>query len=149
MSFTDIPIRQNGQKFYHHWFNSLRTAGMAIDQYFGSSFLPETSISLANTQVGATEVTGLSFNSASVSSASIQCEIRRKTDTNELIANGVIKVFYRNLTALWEIIIELGGDDTGVTLSITAAGQIRYTTNTLAGSNYSGKFTYKAITFGV
>ena len=36
MSFSDIPTRANGQKFYHSWFNLLRDAGISLDASVGT-----------------------------------------------------------------------------------------------------------------
>jgi hypothetical protein len=145
--FSSIPVRENGQKFFHTWFNSLRTAGIAVEGFFGTSFLTETTFTLANNQGAASNVTGLSFDSTSVKSAMIYCEVRRKTDSNEVISNGVLRVYYRDLTTTWELLNELGGDDDGVVFSITAAGQVQYTSSDLAGTSYTGKLTFKAVTF--
>ncbi len=147
MSFFTIPIRQNGQKFYHDWFNSLRSAGVAIEAFFGTNFINETSFTLDNNQASPTNVSGLSFDQASVRSALIYCEVRRKTDTNEVISNGTVRAYYRANTTTWELLDELGGDDDGVLFSITPAGQIQYTSTNLTGSNYSGRLLFKAITF--
>jgi hypothetical protein len=147
MGFLDIPLRANGQKFYHDWFNSLRSAGVAIEAFFGTNFINETSFTLANNQGAPANVTGLSFDQTSVRSALIYCEVRRKTDSNEVITNGTLRAYYRVNTTTWEILDELGGDDDGVTFSITSAGQIQYISTDLTGTNYSGRLLFKAITF--
>jgi hypothetical protein len=147
MSFSSIPIRSNGQVFYHHWFNSLRTAGLAVETFLGAGFMQETTFTIANNTAVAANVTGLVFSSASYKSAVIYCEVRRKTSTNELISNGMLRVYYRDLTSTWELLDELGGDDDGVVFSITSAGQVQYTSSNVSGTSYTGKLTFKAITF--
>jgi hypothetical protein len=109
--------------------------------------MQETSFALANNQIVAANVTGLSFNSASYKSAHIYTEVRRKTDSNEAVSNGILRVMYKDSSSAWILIDELGGDDDGITFSITTGGQIQYTSNDLLGTNYSGKVTFKAITF--
>lgn len=145
--FSDIPIRENGQIFYHHWFNALRTAGMAIESFLGSGYIAESSVTVANGQAVAANVTSLLFSSSSVKSAVIWGTVRRKTASNEVVSVGVLKVIYRAATSTWELTDELGGDDDGVTFTITSAGQVQYTSNTVSGSSYVGTFTFKAVVF--
>jgi hypothetical protein len=145
--FNDIPLRANGQKFYYHWFNALRTAGVAIENFLGGGFIIETSFTLANNQAVAANVTGLVIDSASYKAAHIFVRIQRKTDSSEVVSVGVLKAVYRTATTTWEILDELSGDYTGVTFSITSAGQVKYTSTNIAGTNYTGTMKFKAITF--
>lgn len=147
MSFTSIPERTNGQKIFYDWFNSLRTAGIAVETFLGGGYVGETSFTIANNQGAAANVTGLVFASASYKAAHIFVKIQRKTDSSETVSVGVLKVMYRTATTTWEILDELGGDFTGVTFSITAGGQVQYTSTNQAGTNYTGTMKFKALTF--
>jgi hypothetical protein len=145
--FNDIPLRENGQKFYYHWFNALRTAGLFIETWLGGGAITETSFTIANGQGAASNVTGLVFSSSSYKCAHIYAQVRRKTATNEVISSGRLIAIYRDLTSTWELLDELSGDDDGVVFSITSAGQIQYTSDTVSGSSYVGTMKFKAITF--
>ena len=149
MSFATIPVRANGQKFFHDWFNSLRAAGVDIETFLGTGFLPEESFTLANNQVGAANITSLLFDPAETKAVHIYVEVRRTTSINELISTGRICLFYRALTTTWEIIDELSGDEDGVVFTITAGGQVQYTSSSLAGTGYVGTMKFKAITFAI
>lgn len=146
MPFSTIPVRTKGIPVDVSWWNALRAAGAAIELFLGAAFKQETTQSVANTQA-ATNVTGLSFDSTAVKSAIVPISVRRKTDSAENVATGFLHVHYKNLTSTWDLIPALPGDETGVTFTITAGGQIQYASDTLAGANYVGALTYKAITF--
>src|SRR4051794_3884418 len=129
--FSVIPLRANGQKFYYHWFNALRNAGVAIESFLGAAYLVETSFTVANSQGSAANVTGLSFSSLTAQSVHIYAEVRRKTGTNEVISSGRLIAVYRQLTSAWDLLDELSGDDDGVVFSITSGGQVQYISDTL------------------
>lgn len=161
MSFTSVTVRENGQKVLYSWFNALRTAGIAADSaitalsasvtslfssYFGAGRIGETSITCTNNQ-SATDVTGLSISAASYRSGLVQVEVNRKTDSNEAVSVGFLKLIYKAATSTWELIDELGGDEDGVTFTITAAGQVQYASDNMAGTNYVGKIKFRLSTF--
>lgn len=152
MSFTNTPVRGYGVTD-PSWWNSLRAAGAAIENFLGLGFIPETKFALTNGQAAPANITGLSFDSASYTSAKIEVEINQKTATGELVCNGTVVVIWRALTSSWDIVpVAWNGDDPGITLSITTTGtvgQVQYTLGTLAGTGYVGNLKFKAITFGV
>lgn len=89
----------------------------------------------------AQNVTGLSFNSASVRIADIKIQAHRLSDTTEAVALIDLTAVYRDGTG-WDIIENRHGpDDTGLTFSITAGGQVQYTSTTFSGS-YTLKNSY-------
>ncbi len=147
--FSSITVRENGQKVLHSWWNALRTAGIAVENFLGGGYIVETNFALANNTGSPANVTGLIFDKILYKSAIIQAEIRRKTSTTEYVSSGFIKVLYKDAGTLWEIIDELGGDDDGVTLTITTAGQVQYVSDNMGGSGYVGTIKFKAITFSV
>lgn len=148
MSFATITTRQNGQKVTYSWFEALKTAGVAIENFLGGGFLVETSFTVANNQSSAANVTGLVFDKNSYKSAYIMATVRRKTNSNEAVSVGRLIAIYKDASSTWELIDELGGDDDGVTFSITAAGQVQYTSDNMAGTGYTGTMRFKALTFG-
>ena len=62
--FSDSGTRSNGQKILYSWFNVLRTAGIALENYIGAGSLPETAFTIANNTGSPANVTGLLFASA-------------------------------------------------------------------------------------
>lgn len=112
----------------------------------------ETSFSLSNNQA-ATDVTGLVFSSANFHRAKIEFAIRRRDDTAEQDAVGVIYVVFKKDAATWDLSVEFSGDaesgrPAGTTFSITAAGQIQYSTvdfNGGVGANYAGYLRFDVV----
>ena len=145
--FSSIPVRENGQTFFYSWFNSLRTAGIAVESFLGGGFIGETSFTLANNQSAAANVTGLVMSSTSYKSAHIYAEVRRKTATTEVISNGRLIIQYRDLTTSWELLDELSGDDDGVVFTVNSSGQVQYTSDNMSGGSYTGTIKFRAITF--
>lgn len=122
-------------------------AVITVQGYLGGGAIPETSFLLPNT-TGVSDVDGLVFDKNLYKGAMIRANVRRKTDSEERIAIGYLKVYYLDSTSTWELLDELGGNiDDGVTFSITAAGQVKYTTDNQAGANYSGSLHFAALTF--
>lgn len=149
MSFSAISVRSNGQKILYDWFNTIRTAGVALEAFVGAGYIGETSFTLANNTVSVANVTGLVISSSSYKSAHIYAEVRRKTDSVEVISGGRLIIQYRTLTSAWELLDELSGDDDGTVFSVTSGGQVQYTTDNQSGSNYTGTIKFKVITFAV
>jgi hypothetical protein len=147
MSFSAIPDRGNGQRILYGWFNALKNAGAALEGFLGGGFVGETSFSIAN-NTGPSDVTGLVLAQATYKSAILFVEVRRKTDSTEAISVGMLKLYYRAATSDWALVDELSGDEDGVTFTITAAGQLQYTTDNMAGSGYTGTMKYRMITTG-
>lgn len=152
--FNAVPIRVPGPTDVS-WWNALRTAGVLLQNYLGAGFMPETRFTLTNGQASPASVTGLSFDSASYTSAQIQVEIRQVTSTSELICNGVLTLIWRSNpggSGFWDFTWQAQGDESGITFSVLTTGtvgQVQYTLGTLAGSSYAGTLKFKAISFGV
>lgn len=110
-------------------------------------FTDETILTINNNQA-ATDLTGLSFNSTNNHGAVIFYLLRRRTDSSERVAIGKLSVLYLKDAASWEIVDENNAnEDHGVTFTISAAGQVRYETDDMAGANYYGKITFKNLLF--
>ena len=112
----------------------------------------ENVFSLANAQ-SATDVTGLLFSSASFHRIVMEFSIRRRDDSAEQDCAGRAVFIYKRDAATWDLQVEYSGDaetgrPCGVTLSITGAGQVQYSTvdfNGGVGSGYSGELRYDVI----
>ncbi len=143
-TFAAIPSRNNSNDILAEWFNLLRLAGTFLEGYLGTGYLSETLFTIANNQATA-NVTGLVFDHTVNSSAKIDFEIHRTTGSGELMAWGQLFAVYR--TDLGWVLIgpNYSGDEPNVTWTITAAGQVQYATDNMAGAGYVGKMKFKAI----
>lgn len=99
---------------------------------------------IANNQVAAADVMGLVLDSTLYRSVKVYFEIHRKTDSNEALANGFLTAISRD-TGGWDITAggSYDGDATGVSFSITAGGQVQYTSDNMTGANYEGTITFR------
>lgn len=104
-----------------------------------SGDINETSATLLDNQAVAQNVTGLSFANASIRSFEAQLYIVRSS------TYSVYKLYGIQKGASWEMSQNYTGDDTGITFSITTAGQVQYT-STSTGSNASTKFRASVLT---
>lgn len=149
-TFAAIPTRNNGDDVDAGWWNILQQAGQNLEQTAGggSGSIAETQFTFANSQVAAANVTGLSFDHTVNKSFEATIAARLYTATAELYA--IIKLFgrWQENAASWALTQEDHGDATGLTFSITAAGQVQYTSGTVSGTGYSGASRFKATAFG-
>lgn len=145
MSFGTIPIRGYGVTD-PSWWNSLRTAGLALE---GN----QQNFALTNGQASPAAITGMAVDALNGLSARFDCEVRQLTSTSELVARGTVSLVYRQLTPTWDLLgAEWIGDDPGVTLSITTTGtvaQLSYVSLTLGGTGYVGWVKFKTIQMAV
>jgi hypothetical protein len=105
-----------------------------------------TSFTVANNQSSAANVTGASFDTSQVRSFIMQYSIYRSTSTNELSEVGHLYGTYKSTAGTWDLAQTYSGSS-GVTFTITSAGQIQYTSTNVSGSSYSGKMKFKATAF--
>lgn len=112
----------------------------------GSSDILNTSFTVANNVGSATNVAGLSFDTASVRSAIVSYSIYRNSTTTEMSEVGQIMITYKSTAATWELAQNYAGTS-GVTFTITNAGQIQYTSTNFSGTGYSGKLKFSAKAF--
>lgn len=92
------------------------------------------------------DITPLSFPVSSVRSAFIRYAVFRSTTATSVYESGELLVVYNPngpINNKWEIAQRLVGD-AQITFSITDAGQVRFSTIALAGSNHTGKLTFVA-----
>lgn len=116
-----------------------RTIGMVRELDFADGFessAAPTSASQVNltNNVGATDITGLVFASASFHGAKIGYQILRTDGVDDRRESGTISLQFKPNEAAWEISREVEGDTiVGVTLTVTAAGQVQYATDDFTG----------------
>lgn len=96
----------------------------------------EQAFTLVNNQASATDVTPLTFDKNYVSHAVVEYLIQRTTSSSELVAGGRLTAIYSYDANTWTIAnsIDVNVGTIGVTFSITADGQVRYTTTNQAGT---------------
>jgi hypothetical protein len=105
----------------------------------------ESSFSLSNNISTPTDITGFSFANATVRSfkAFVSVEIYATADLFE-----VVEIIGIQRGSDWAISSISSGDDSGVSFSITAAGQLQYTSLNYSGFS-SGAIKFKAITTSI
>jgi len=100
---------------------------------------------ILNNQSVAVDIEELLLDSDSYKSVRIFFEIFRKTDSSERVANGDFTCLYKASTDTWAL--EPGdyraAESHGVVFSITAAGQIQYTSDNMSGTNYEGTALFR------
>jgi hypothetical protein len=118
-----------------------------IDNFVAGSDgdIPEASFVLANNQTSAANVTGFAFSSSAVRGfeALVSVEIDATADLYE-----TFKLIGINKAGSFDIAVSSVGDESGVAFSITAGGQVQYTSSNLAGFS-SGSIKYRAITTSI
>lgn len=111
----------------------------------GPNDIIETAFNVANNQISVSDVVGLLFNSASVRAAEINYSIFRvsastlsgKTET------GTILLIYDNNVG-WSISQGSILGNAGVIFTVTAGGQIQYTSSDIGSLNYTGTMKFRA-----
>lgn len=146
MSFTEIPLREQGVEIENFWFNMLRTAGILLE----SGVLPVTDSTILNNQASPVDLTDASYDGAIYTSVKIDVEIKRIDATpTEVMARIELWLIYKSTG--WELTQVDRGDDVGVVFSIDTTGsmgQVQYTSTNMSGGSYSGTVKYFASKFG-
>ena len=116
-----------------------------LSNILGPNDILETSFNIVNNQTTVANVTGLIFDSGSVRSAEVDYAIYRRSDLN-LSGNaetGKMHLIYDN-NAGWSISIGDVVGLAGVNFTITATGQVQYTSTDIDSLNYIGTIKFKA-----
>lgn len=91
-------------------------------------------------------IAGLVFDKLVFKAAIINFDIHRATDSSNVQETGILVAVYDPKDDVWrESILMSALDDAGSTFNITAAGQVRITTDTLAGANYAAQIRITGI----
>jgi hypothetical protein len=131
----------------------------SFSNYFGSGGIPETTFTIANNQAVAANVTALLFAGASVRSAEIDAHFYINTTgggATEMSSRAKYFATYSTVAASWDLTVigvsgdvDASGNPSGVTLSITSAGQVQYTSGNTTGTGASSVMHFTARTMGV
>lgn len=116
-----------------------------LNNLLGPDDILETSFNIANNQNSVADITGLVFNAGSVRSAIVEYAVYRISDSNPSgnAETGEMHIVYDN-SAGWSIGIGSVVGNSGVNFSITAAGQIQYTSTDIGSVGYTGIIKFKA-----
>lgn len=85
------------------------------------------------------DIAGLLFDKTLLQAAVIEFSLERRSDSSNVQEMGHMFVAHDTNDDTWRISVSSNLDDAGVTFNITSAGQVQYTSDTLAGANYAGK----------
>lgn len=112
----------------------------------GPADILTTSFTITNNTPSVSNVTGAAFDTASVRSAIISYSLYRSSTTTEMCETGQIYLSYKSTAGAWEIAQYYSGTS-GVVFTITAGGQLQYTSTNFGGSSYVGKMKFNAKSF--
>ena len=104
----------------------------------GTGDIVQTTFAFADNQAAAANVTGLAFANADVRSFVAEVSIERGAIFEHYTLTGIQKA------ASWDMSIESVGDDSGISFSINAAGQVQYASSS-TGTAGDMKFKASAI----
>lgn len=151
-TFANVPSRINGTNVDANWWNILAQAGINVEKFLGSSgFQAEATFAVVNNQAVAADVTGALFAGAAIRSFEFDYQIYRNTTgagATELAERGKIYGVYSTVAATWEITIQSVGNG-GVIFSITALGQLQYTSTNITGTAATSVMHYRYTTMGI
>ena len=119
----------------------LRLEPLGIEQHF----------ELKNNQATAQDISGLIFDFRSVSYSKVNYLIQRvttATGAQELVDAGSFAVVYKPTAEIWSLISynTTGSTSAGIVFSISATGQVKYTSTNITGTPSISKLTWRAQT---
>jgi len=135
-----LPAAAPGSNTYLKYDGANYAWAAVADAFTSGSF------TVANNQSSAANVTGLAFSGASIKAVNISYRIRRSTTTNEFAETGTIRLVYKDTADTWFIDQTYAGEDSGVTFTVTAGGQVQYVSSNVSGSSYAGSMLFKYMT---
>ncbi len=94
---------------------------------------------------GPADVTVLIFDKANFKAAKITFDLERRTATQNLQEIGELYVSHDTNDDLWRIAVSSNLDDAKVVFTVTAAGQVQFTSDDLTGANYVGEMRITSV----
>lgn len=99
----------------------------------------EYSSQIANNQSSAADIENMKVSERAVSYAHVEYLVQRvttETGATELVESGQFELLYRPTDAEWvlHVLSEETPDDAGIDFSVTAVGQVQYTTSNISGT---------------
>lgn len=113
----------------------------------------ERSFEIANNQASAADISGLKFSSRDLSQAVVEFLVTRVTTgggATELVESGLFIVAYKPTSDAWAInLVNINSpQNSGVDFTITAAGQVQYTSSNITGTASISRMFYRVRTLG-
>ncbi len=111
----------------------------------------ERSFEIVNNQSGAADITGMRYDYRGTSQVAIDYVIQRITTGGgavEKLETGIFLLVYKPTSDSWsKVVIGTAGPDvSGVTITVTATGQVQYTSTNVAGTASISRFIWRART---
>jgi len=99
---------------------------------------------IVNNQAAPLNITNLLFDSNDIKSVTVDFDLHRQSDTgaSELDERGSLLLLFDSVAGNWRAKASSLFDDAAVVFTITAAGQVKYTSSNIAGSNSVGTMRY-------
>lgn len=143
----NLPQQNDSSPWGEDLSDLIEAIATVVDSLSGGSDIQNTSFDIADDQSVAANVTGLSFDIATVRSSIVTYSIYRSTDSAELGETGFLLLTYMTDANAWTM-TRYANDDAGVVFTITDAGQVKYTSSNMSGANPEGlmKFSAKSYT---
>lgn len=116
-----------------------------LNDLVGPNDILETAFSIANNQTSFVNITGLTFNGASVRAADITYSIFRVSSTNLSghTETGTIQLIYDNNIG-WSINQGNILGNAGVLFDVTSLGQVQYKSSDIGALSYVGTIKFRA-----
>lgn len=112
----------------------------------GDADIAETSATINNGATANTSVLGLTFDTGSVRGAVIDYAVYRSAASGVKKETGTLHLTYDSTASVGEKwgMAQQTNDDSGITFNVSDAGQVQYTSDTIAGTGYTGKMIFRA-----
>lgn len=104
---------------------------------------------IANNQTTPADVVGLVFSNAETRSARVSYQVKRSVTGTTLIQSGTLYLDWNPGLSTWILTQDFTSGNAGILFSVTAGGQVKYTTDNLTGSGYQGEIVFSAKTLPV
>lgn len=124
---------------------------IVLNDLLGPADITETTFPISNNVTSFTDVSGLSFNTGTVRSAIIDYSVYRTSTANPsgFAESGSLGIVYDNLAGAgskWSMTGYGLNGNSGVTFTITDAGQVQYKSSNINSVGYSGVMHFRAKT---
>ena len=129
--------------------NWIISASRAIDDLTVAGDIKLISVSVNNNQATPTNVPNLRFDTLQTRHAIVDYGVYRIKGSEELSEMASLYVTYKSSAGTWEL-IDNGVGISGLSFSITGAGQVQYTSSNMVDVGvYTGKMSFRARSFPV
>ncbi len=121
---------------------------LVLNDLKGPNDILQSSAPIVNNQLTFIDIPLLIFDPAAVRTSTINYNVYRLTDDQQITESGTITITYHTQVGMWSITQE-SDFDSGITFDVTNLGQVQYQSTDLTGLNYQGLITFRAKTLDV